>query len=515
MSLKAQTVKDYLAVHTWVGILCGLVLFVAFYAGAFSMLESDITRWTQPPAPASSAISDDGDALAAAFFATHPDARGRVRLFWPGPDHAQPALLHQPPGGAAATWWQLARDGQLRRASRADEAHTSGNFVDHLHRKGGLPIPLEVAEPLIGLVSLAYGLALVSGIVVLLPSLVKDLFHLRLGANLKRMWLDVHNLLGVASLPFHLVIAFTAAVFGLHDFVYDAQDRFIYQDGLRATVARDSAPRPQVARADWLTPSALRARVQEQAPQFAPLALDLRLQPGGAIAVVTGSDERHFQRASRYGLAFVNPGSGEIYDRSYLPGASSHASTALISSLFALHFGSFGGDTVRVVYVLLGLSGALLFYTGNLLWIESRTRRARRGQETALAQRPRHVRVVSALTLGVCLGCAAALPATLALARWLAPWLPDLDALHQGAYFGLFGACVAWALWRGTERAARPLLWLAAAGNALVPLAALLRPGADGVLLGATCALLALFFAWLGWRQRQVHPSLPPLAPET
>ena len=505
--MKAQTVRDYLAVHTWVGILCGLVLYVAFYAGAFSMLEAEITRWTQPPAAVSRAISNDGDALAKVFLDANPDFKGRVRLRWPSADHTQPALAHMV-RGQDAVWWQLGNDGQLHRMhSMPREDDTSGNFVDYLHRKGGLPIPLEFAEPLIGLVSLAYALALVSGIVVLLPSLVKDLFYLRLGSNLKRMWLDVHNLLGVASLPFHLVIALSAAVFGLHDMVYLAQDKFVYQEGLRATVARDSVKPPQVARADWLPPSEIMRRVQEQAPGFAPLGLDYVMLPSGPVGLVGGVDERHFQRASRYGLAFVNLGSGEIYDRNYLPGASGYASTALLSSLFALHFGSYGGDTVRILYLLLGLSGALLFYTGNLLWIETRTQRARKPQDGQPMRRPRHVRVVSALTQGVCLGCAAALPATLALAHWFAPRVGDIDMLHQGVYYTLFLACIAWAIWRGTERAAPGLLWFTAICNALVPVAAVLNPSPDGVLLGLTCLLLALFFGWLGWRQRaKVHP---------
>ncbi len=500
--MKAQTVKDYLAVHTWVGILCGLVLYVAFYAGAFSMLEAEITRWTQPPAPPSSAISDDDDALAKAFLDAKPNAKGRVRLRWPGTDNAQPALAHMV-RGEDAVWWQLGSDGQLLRMdSMPREDDTSGNFVDYLHRKGGLPIPLDVAEPLIGLISLAYALALVSGVVVLLPSLVKDLFYLRLGANLKRMWLDVHNLLGVASLPFHLVIALSAAVFGLHDMVYLAQDKFIYQGGLRPTVARDSVPPPKVVRTDWLPPSEIKRRVQQQEPGFHPLALDYVMQPTGTVAVVGGSDERNFQRASRYGLAFVNLGSGEIYDRNYLPGASGAVSTALLSSLFALHFGSYGGDTVRVLYLLLGLSGALLFYTGNLLWIETRTKRARQPQDGVAMERPRHVRIVSALTLGVCLGCAAALPATLVFAHWFTSRLANLNALHQGVYYTLFVASIAWAIWRGTERAAPGLLWFTALCNALVPLAVVLTPGPDGVLLGTTCTALALFFGWLAWRQR-------------
>ena len=29
--MKAQTLRDYLSVHTWVGIVSGLLLFIAFY----------------------------------------------------------------------------------------------------------------------------------------------------------------------------------------------------------------------------------------------------------------------------------------------------------------------------------------------------------------------------------------------------------------------------------------------------------------------------------------------------
>jgi uncharacterized iron-regulated membrane protein len=360
---------------------------------------------------------------------------------------------------------------------------------------------LEVAEPVIGLVSLAYGLALLSGIVVLLPSLVKDLFYLRLGRNLKRMWLDVHNLLGVTSLPFHIVIAISAAVFGLHDLVYLAQDRFIYREGLRATVARDSAEHPKVARADWLPPSEIKRQVNAQVPALQLQGMDYVMLPSGPVAMVGGSDERYFQRASRYGFVFANLATGQIYDRTYLPGGSGSASTSLINSLFALHFGSYGGDAVRILYVLLGLSGALLFYTGNLLWIETRTKRLRHSDGM---ERPRHVQVISALTVGVCLGCAAGLPATLALAHWGAQAMGgDLNLLHQSVFYTVFMGCIAWAIWRGTARAAPGLLWFTALCNALVPLAVFLNPGPDGTLLGGLCGLLAVFFAWLASRTLQ------------
>ena len=230
--------------------------------------------------------------------------------------------------GGDEQWFELDQSGHLAPLAFPKDEDSSGNFVDYLHRKGGLPIPLEVAEPVIGLVSLAYGLALLSGIVVLLPSLVKDLFYLRLGRNLKRMWLDVHNLLGVTSLPFHIVIAISAAVFGLHDLVYLAQDRFIYREGLRATVARDSAEHPKVARADWLPPSEIKRQVNAQVPALQLQGMDYVMLPSGPVAMVGGSDERYFQRASRYGFVFANLATGQIYDRTYLPGGSGSASAA-------------------------------------------------------------------------------------------------------------------------------------------------------------------------------------------
>ena len=150
--MKAQTLRDYLAVHTWVGIVSGLLLFIAFYAGAFSMLEPAITRWTEPPS-ARPPASADADAAVAAFFAQHPRAKGRLSLRLPAPGQPTPLLrLSQKDD---ERWFELGQDGQLRELRLVPEADSSGNFVDYLHRKGGLPLPLDWAEPVIGIVSLA------------------------------------------------------------------------------------------------------------------------------------------------------------------------------------------------------------------------------------------------------------------------------------------------------------------------------------------------------------------------
>src|SRR3546814_13080360 len=78
----------------------------------------------------------------------------------------------------------------------------------------GLPFDHQIAMPIMGGIALLYAVAIVSGVICLLPSLVKDLFALRFGKNLKRMWLDLHNVLGLFSLPFHLIMALTSVEIG-------------------------------------------------------------------------------------------------------------------------------------------------------------------------------------------------------------------------------------------------------------------------------------------------------------
>lgn len=156
------------------------------------------------------------------------------------------------------------------------------------------------------------------------------------------------------------------------------------------------------------------------------------------------------------------------------------------------------------LYFLLGLAGAWLFYSGNLLWVETRRKARRKGGELP-AQR-RDTALMAAATVGVCVGCVAGISLTLAAAKWLPGRVDDMAAWHVGIYYAVFFACIAWALLRGAARSAVPLLWLAAVCTLAIPAATLqgwLAPGsgawADRALLGVDLTALAgaLALAWM------------------
>ena len=125
-------------------------------------------------------------------------------------------------------------------AQATDDAPAGGlaDFLLELHFTLGLG---STGQYLMGVVSVLYGLALLSGLLIHLPQLVGHLFALRPGRNLKRLWQDAHNAIGVLSLPFHLVFAVTGAALCLFAVVMAALNATAFDGRLFDAFARATA----------------------------------------------------------------------------------------------------------------------------------------------------------------------------------------------------------------------------------------------------------------------------------
>lgn len=465
--MRSDIIKVYKDVHIWVGILSGLALFVAFYAGAITMFEKPLERWATPPdqLPAPIAL-ERAPELIAATLAMHPEAAASYQI--------RTTVTPDQPGRLV---WQIRGERRGEQTEYAAALDADGHLqvvqtyksqvaelVDVLHQQVGLPFEHEVAMPIMGVIALLYAVALISGVIVLLPTLIKDLFALRIGKNLKRLWLDVHNALGIFSLPFHIVMALTAVVFAFHDQFYDVQEAVVYPQKIEWAA---DPPEPRPADAQVLPPHVLIERVNAQAPHFQVLAVGYSERKGQLTARVEGLDPRYGMRGRISTQVGVNPYTGQLH-RDDLPGELPGWETA-VASFFSLHFGNFGGNGIRWAYFLLGLGGAVLFYTGNVLWLESR--RSKQRHHETLSQ-SRSSRILASLTVGVSFGCIAGISATIAAAKWLPAWLDAAAAeqWHSGIYYTVFLAAVAWSLLRGGARAASEVPLAAAIACVLIPL---------------------------------------------
>jgi len=461
MKLSAATLRTFTTLHTWVGLVAGLALFVAFYAGAITVFHHELQQWqsTRGVAEPRGTLADM-QTLLDRVLERHPQAREHVGMMFPGDEARQPVAYWQDERGT----WLFATLDDVAGDSRPPQAGLS-ELVNELHYSLGIP---GVGLWLMGVVSLLYGVALISGLVIHLPQLASDLFALRPGRNLKRYWQDAHNVIGVLSLPFHAVFAVTGAVLCLLFLLMTALNPLIFDGKLMAALpaAMDTYPlRDKSETAGTPLPLAdLRDRAVAAAKaqgldDFDPAYLKLRLAGNASAEIeITGASSRSL---APLGAVALDATTGSVL-RTQLPG-SRDANHAILGTLYALHFGEYGSMVVRWLYFLLGLAGAFLFYSGNLLWIETRRKR-RQETQTPGAQ------VLARLTVGVCLGLCAAVSAAFVVAA-LSPYLVDAIAFERVVCFATWAGGIVWAAVRRPARAAQDLLWLSASLSALVPIA--------------------------------------------
>ena len=466
MKIKSATLRTFTTLHTWVGLVAGFALFVAFYAGAITVFHHDLQLWQSPhAADRPRETLADAQRLLDETLRRHPKAREHVGMLLPGEESPHSIIYWQDEKAV----WQFATLDDLQGSEKPAQAALS-ELVNALHYSLGIPI---AGTYLMGIVSLLYGIAIFSGLVIHLPKLTQDLFALRPGRNLKRFWQDAHNVIGVLSLPMHLMFAVTGALLCLVFITMMALNPLIYRGGLMAALpsAMDTAPIRQAAaqpvRAGTLgmwTARSVEIALQQGQANFEPAYLKLA-NAGDRNAVVEMTGESP-GALGPLGAVALDANTGALL-ATQLPGTRD-ANHATLASAYALHFGEYGNAWVKALYFLMGLGGAFLFYSGNLLWVESRRKRRQAQQGRAQVNMAR-------ATVGVCIGLCVAVSAAFVAAQgleWLAQRRPiDVAAGIGWVCFVAWGLCALWAVLRPPARAAQELLWLAALVTLLVPIA--------------------------------------------
>ena len=362
------------ALHTWLGLLFGWLLYFMFVTGTVGYLDTEIDRWMRPELPPAQYTQPAASAAehAVGYLHTHAADARRWTIQLPV-DRNEPylAVQWQPKDGsggrASGGAWLDATTGAPIAVRDTGAGQTLYQMHWRLHY-----LPQHIAEWVVAIASMALLLALCTGIVVH-RRFFADFFTLRRGKG-QRSWLDAHNVASVLTLPFQLMISYSGLIFLMFSFM-----------PLIATAWY--APSPDAGRAFYaeLFPPMAPAQATGQSAALTPIGpLLSRAQSHGAGARIAVLDIQNPGDVNARISAIGNFAAGPVRSAGILvyDGASGallaerpawqSAPRAMRDLLLGLHEGLFAGPALRALYLLSGLMGCVMIATGTQLWVVKR-----------------------------------------------------------------------------------------------------------------------------------------------
>ena len=161
-------------------------------------------------------------------------------------------------------------DGTL--LAKQEEPSELAEFINEIHMRVGIPRPWGIVSHGGGLAALRCGADRRRDRAAAVAR--QDFLALRIGKNLKRMWLDAHNVVGITALPFHIAMAITATALSFSDELWSVQETVIFGGKQEILNDRDNepyrAPKPIGEAAAMMAPSQLLQKLKAQVPDFEP-----------------------------------------------------------------------------------------------------------------------------------------------------------------------------------------------------------------------------------------------------
>jgi uncharacterized iron-regulated membrane protein len=440
LRLSRHAFVTFWDVHAWSGVLCALILHLLFFFGAFTLFQDEIKVWEDPLLQQGEPARVTEHEVAALVDRYVPRDTSAIESF--SVFLGDPVRIAYQARGAEEVELRLHSQTGLTSPDRAYMAQ----WLDDLHS-----LSIEQAswlERIAGLACVLLGLALVTGILIHLKDLVRQLFQLRTGKGMKVLWSDLHKLTGVWGLPFLLLFAWTGALLNLDDWLENGVRRSHFaNDSHAADVAlsgKTETAAPEVQAQRSIPIADLVARARRELPGVTPRFFFFEgVDRGPGSLEVFGSQAGVFQGESRVKLSI---GDGSVLHL-HRAGVDETRWQVARRWLYELHYAAYGGPgplgiLVRGLYAAFALASCVALLTGNWIWLARRDEKRRHWGNRLLAR----------LTIGFGAGLSLALAVLFIACRLLPLDLPDRTA-YEVVFFASWGLALLWAFIPRQERA--------------------------------------------------------------
>lgn len=348
--------------HSVLGLVAGLGLVVIGLSGSLLVFREEVETLLNPsflavePAPAGRMSLDELRLSANRVLPDYELTGWQVR---PASQAAYADVLYLIKRGTSE--WEMATidpyTGKILATPRAYTGSVTGwLYAFHQSFLGG-----HVGEWVIGIFGVVFCLLGVTGVWIY-RNFWKSFATLRWRRGARILFSDVHRFVGISSVAFNLVVGFTGAYWNISHGIEEAVhgefpqpliDRRLYSEGVSLDAVVAQAP-VHIAR-------------------FQSNFISLPSSPDGKV-VLWGAQSDRSPFRSPYGSTITfDPYTGAFVSAYDLTQQGAWAQ--VVDAFEPVHFGTFGGLPVKVLWTLLGLAPAVLTFSG--VAIALRRRRAR------------------------------------------------------------------------------------------------------------------------------------------
>jgi uncharacterized iron-regulated membrane protein len=363
--MSSSALRIWTWVHKWTSLVCTVFMLLLCITGLPLIFSHEIEHWQhaeiQPDTVAPGTAEATLDRILASAQARHPSLVAQYLSRDPAEPQMWLATLG-PTADAESGTRNIVVDARTARVlgePRFDEGFMHWMLRLHVDLFAGLPGTL-----FLGAMGLLLFVSIVSGIVVYGPFMRRLPFGTVRGEKSTRVrWLDLHNLLGIVTLAWALIVSAT----GVINTLGQPAIRLWQADQLQSMIAAHPGR----------TAAAARAPLQAAAQTAQSAAPDMRLSfialPGTPLTSAYDYGF-YFSGTSAFSARLFKPvlvdaGNGALIDTREL---AWYIKAILVSQPF--HFGDYGGLPMKILWALADLVTIVVLGSGLYLWWTRRQR---------------------------------------------------------------------------------------------------------------------------------------------